>query len=92
MEQFVDDRSYELIVLKGSPDYTMYKVINEFHSDSLNSELGFWVVYTHFELCRWFNRFIFQTSNQTLMKKMMSLMKPEHLLPQTYEQGFEEVS
>ncbi|THK32992.1 probable glutamate receptor [Diachasma alloeum] len=56
IEEFVEDGSYQLIVLKNSPDYYMYK-----------------------------------TSNQTLMKKMMSLMKPTNLLPDSYQEGFEQV-
>ncbi|XP_063993279.1 glutamate receptor 1-like [Diachasmimorpha longicaudata] len=56
IEEFVADGSYQLIVLKDSPDYHMYK-----------------------------------TSNQTLMKKMMSLMKPTDLLPRSYQEGFNQV-
>ncbi|XP_011304126.1 uncharacterized protein [Fopius arisanus] len=56
MEEFVEDGSYPLIVLKDSPDYHMYK-----------------------------------TSNQTLVKKMMALMKPVDLLPRSYQEGFNEI-
>uniref|UniRef100_A0A0C9RN71 Gria1 protein n=1 Tax=Fopius arisanus TaxID=64838 RepID=A0A0C9RN71_9HYME len=56
MEQFADDGTYKLVVLKDSSDY-----------DTL------------------------RTSNETIASKMMALMKPNHKLPQTLEEGFDQV-